>query len=117
MGSIHQNHMVDGLHAALAEEDRRDAENEWIDTFMQDAADNVLCTEGNAAYFVGESAKLETLFLQLLWADQATAFAKVCALRDALRETVCKRAPSDVRKEAERLAEERAEEMREAFAS
>lgn len=83
----------------------------YVESFVDDAADETLCEQGNAAYLVGEDAAIEALFLQLLWADKESAFLKVCALRDALRQTAIKRWPSDVMPRARKMAQEQAGEI------
>ena len=93
-----------------AQEDAAEARAAFVERFAQDAADELLAEDGNAAYLVQESPAIETLFLQLLWADQATAFAKVCALRDSLRDTAIKRWSESVRLRAEALAMQAMEE-------
>lgn len=93
-----------------ADDDAAERRAEYVATFMNDAADECLCEEGNAAYLVQENPAIETLFLQLLWADKDTAFAKVCALRDVLRETAIKRWSKDVTPRAEALAMEALED-------
>ena len=95
---------ADADHAASeAEADKR---AEFVEKFSQDACDEMLCTEGNAAYLTGEVGALETKFLRVLWANPENAFHRIVELRDALRAEVLKRYPSDVDAVAKRLADE-----------
>lgn len=91
-------------HAAT--QDAAEAHEAYLATFETDAADEVLCVEGNAVELIRDLAPLETQFLQVLWADPENAVHRICALRDALRAEVLKRNPGDVRTQCERLAKE-----------
>ena len=98
--------------ATQADADQAEAESDadkhadFVERFTTDACDEMLCVEGEAVELIRDYAALETLFLQVLWADPQSAFSRIVALRDALRDEVAKRYPSGVDAAARRLADE-----------
>lgn len=89
-----------------ADEGRAEARAEHVGTFTQDATDEVLSEDGNCHWLLGAVDSIEPLFLAALWASPEDAFAKIVALRDALRTAAQqnKVIAADIADRAEKLA-------------
>lgn len=87
--------------ARIDQADRRD---EFVAKFTQDACDELLAEDGEAAYLCQNPA-ITVRLLSVLIADKETAYSRVLNLREALRAQVLKDYPEGVRVRAEKLAD------------